>query len=148
MVDVGDKPQTVRKAIASGRIKMNRMAFDLIACPERSKKGDVLGVARLAGIMAAKKTSELIPLCHNIALSNVSVNFASDSTTSSISVSAQVRTEGNTGCEMEALTAVSAACLTIWDMVKAVSGKEMSIHDIKVTSKEGGQSGSWSLDQS
>lgn len=139
MVDVSAKAVTVREALASGQISMGAEAIAAIR-DGSSKKGDVLAVARVAGIMAAKKTSDLIPLCHPVALSRVSVDF--DVMRSSISVTVTARSSGQTGVEMEALTAVSVTLLTIYDMIKALD-KAMVISDIKLLRKTGGKSGDW-----
>ncbi|MBI4665521.1 MAG: cyclic pyranopterin monophosphate synthase MoaC [Nitrospinae bacterium] len=139
MVDVGAKSDTVREAVAEGRIIMGAATLRLIM-EGSAKKGDVLGVARLAGIMAAKKTPEIIPLCHNIPLSSVEVDFTVDETRSCVVARALVRTTGKTGVEMEAITAVSAALLTVYDMVKS-AGKDMTITDISLLEKSGGKSG-------
>lgn len=145
MVDVGDKAATRRQAIASGRIEMLPATRALIASGS-AKKGDVLGVARLAGIMAAKKTSELIPLCHPLALSHVAVSLAVTETSSAgfdgVTCTATVETTGPTGVEMEALTAVQVALLTVYDMCKAVD-RGMTITDVKLLEKHGGKSGSF-----
>lgn len=137
MVDVSDKPDTARVAVASGRISMEPDTLALIV-QGRAKKGDVLGVARLAGIMAAKKTHDLIPLCHPLALSKVSVDL--EPVENSIEITATVKTTGPTGVEMEALTAVNVAALTVYDMVKAVD-RSMVISDIRLKLKDGGKSG-------
>lgn len=139
MVDISAKATTVREARASGQISMSPKAIDAIK-DGTAKKGDVLAVARVAGIMAAKRTSELIPLCHPVTLSSVSVNF--DITGSAITVTVTARSSGLTGVEMEALTAVSATLLTLYDMVKAVD-KAMIMSDIKLLTKSGGKSGDW-----
>jgi cyclic pyranopterin monophosphate synthase len=139
MVDVSAKAVTVREALASGQISMGAEAIAAIR-DGSSKKGDVLAVARVAGIMAAKKTSDLIPLCHPVALSRVSVDF--DVMRSSIAVTVTARSSGQTGVEMEALTAVSVTLLTIYDMIKALD-KAMVISDIKLLRKTGGKSGDW-----
>ena len=141
MVDVGSKSANYRKAIATGCVQLSRLAFDCLN-DGRVKKGDVLATARVAGIMAAKKTSDLIPLCHPLALSKIEVTVTPDDELPGFAVDAMVRTEGRTGVEMEALTAVSAACLTLFDMLKAVD-KTMSIDALRVTAKEGGRSGAW-----
>ena len=141
MVDVSAKPATHRIAIAQGRIVMNPATLAIILAGN-AKKGDVLGIARIAGIMAAKKTSELIPLCHPLALTRVAVDFTPDATSSSIHCNATVETIGPTGVEMEALTAVQIALLTIYDMCKAVD-RAMVISDVKVLEKHGGKSGSF-----
>ncbi len=139
MVDVSDKPETARTAIAQGRVKMSAETLDIIA-KGGAKKGDVLGVARLAGIMAAKKTAELIPLCHPLPLTNVAVELTPDADLPGVRVTATVKTSGRTGVEMEALTAVSAACLTLYDMLKSVE-RSMIISDIRLVMKDGGKSG-------
>ncbi len=141
MVDVGTKDETMRQAIAVGRVIMNQATLDQILAGD-AKKGDVIGTARLAGIMAAKKTSDLIPLCHPLMLSSVSIDIESGTDFIGLSVRATVRLTGKTGVEMEALTAVSVACLTIYDMAKAVD-KGMEISEVKLVSKSGGKSGDW-----
>jgi len=143
MVDVGDKPQTKRSAVASGIITMLPATLKLIQQGD-AKKGDVLGIARIAAIQASKKTSDLIPLCHPIALTKVSVTFELDEKTTSITCTVTSETTGQTGVEMEALTAVSVGLLTIYDMCKAVD-RGMTIGDIKLLEKLGGKSGTWSL---
>ena len=142
MVDVASKPDTHRIAVAKGRILMNPATLAIIL-EGTAKKGDVLGIARIAGIMAAKKTSDLIPLCHPLALTHVALAFESDVASSSISCQATVETVGPTGVEMEALTAVQVALLTIYDMCKAVD-RAMVITDVKLLEKHGGKSGSFS----
>ena len=137
MVDVGGKAATERIAIAQGHVRMTKATLALVR-KGNAKKGDVLGAARLAGIMAAKRTHELIPLCHPLALSKVTVDVAPDK--NGISVTATVKVTGKTGVEMEALTAVSVACLTIYDMVKAVE-RGMTIENIHLVEKRGGKSG-------
>ena len=139
MVDVSDKPVTARIAMAEGHIKMASQTLDIIS-KGQAKKGDVLAVARLAGIMAAKKTSDLIPLCHPLPITKVALDLTPDLDLPGIRVQATVKTAGQPGVEMEALTAVSTACLTVYDMVKAVD-KAMVIGGIKVTLKDGGKSG-------
>ncbi|MDZ4312662.1 MAG: cyclic pyranopterin monophosphate synthase MoaC [Cypionkella sp.] len=139
MVDVSDKPVTARIAVARGAVKMSAETLALIT-EGRAKKGDVLGVARLAGIMAAKKTADLIPLCHPLPITKVALDLTADPGLPGIVVEATVKTGGQTGVEMEALTAVSVACLTIYDMVKAVE-KSMSIEGIHLILKDGGKSG-------
>lgn len=139
MVDVSAKADTAREAVAEGRISMSAAALDAIQTGN-AKKGDVLGTARIAGIMAAKKTSDLIPLCHPLMLSRISVDFVLEP--NSVLVRASVRLNGPTGVEMEALTAVSVALLTIYDMAKALD-KHMVISDIRLLSKTGGKSGDW-----
>lgn len=141
MVDVGSKDVTQRRAIASGRIVMLPDTLQLIA-QGNHKKGDVLGIARIAGIMAAKKTSDLIPLCHPLALTNVSVEFQLDNDHHAVNCQATVATAGQTGVEMEALTAVQVALLTIYDMCKAVD-RGMVMTDIQLQEKAGGKSGHW-----
>lgn len=139
MVDVSEKPATERLAVAEGRVIMTRATLDLIVSGN-AKKGDVLGTARIAGIMAAKRTSELIPLCHPLALSKVTVDIAPDAKLPGCLVRASVKMTGPTGVEMEALTAVSVACLTIYDMIKAVE-RGVRIEDIHLVEKLGGKSG-------
>ena len=141
MVNVGDKLQTKRSAVASGIITMLPYTLKLIKQGD-AKKGDVLGVARIAAIQASKKTSDLIPLCHPIALTKVSITFEVDEVTTSITCTATAETTGQTGVEMEALTAVSVGLLTIYDMCKAVD-RGMVISDIKLLEKHGGKSGDW-----
>ncbi len=141
MVDVAAKAATHRVAIAQGRIVMNPATLAIVL-EGSAKKGDVLGIARIAGIMAAKKTSELIPLCHPLALTRVAVDFASDIESASISCRATVETVGPTGVEMEALTAVQVALLTIYDMCKAVD-RAMVMTEVRVLEKHGGKSGSF-----
>lgn len=139
MVDVSGKPVTARTAIATGRITM--MPETLAAIRDHTAaKGDVIATARIAGIMAAKRTSELIPLCHPLPLSSVAIDLALDET--GITATATARTDGKTGVEMEALTAVSVALLTLYDMTKAMD-KAMTITDIRLLSKTGGKSGDW-----
>ncbi len=139
MVDVGAKVATERVAIAQGRVTMAKPTLALVL-KGNAKKGDVLGTARLAGIMAAKRTHELIPLCHPLALSKVSVDIEPDRKKPGVVVTATVKVTGKTGVEMEALTAVSVACLTIYDMVKAVE-RGMKIEGIHLIEKRGGKSG-------
>ena len=139
MVDVSEKPATERLAVAEGRVVMSRTTLDLIVSGN-AKKGDVLGAARIAGIMAAKRTHDLIPLCHPLALSQVDVEATPDTKLPGIRVTARVKVSGQTGVEMEALTAVSVACLTIYDMVKAVE-RGMRIEGIRLVEKSGGRSG-------
>ncbi len=139
MVDVSAKADTVREAVAEGRIAMSATALDAIKAGS-AKKGDVLATARIGGIMAAKKTSELIPLCHPLLLSKISVDFAFED--GGIRTTALVRLTGQTGVEMEAMTAVSVALLTIYDMAKALD-KAMVIGDIRLLTKTGGKSGEW-----
>jgi cyclic pyranopterin phosphate synthase len=139
MVDVSAKADTLREAVAEGRIQMSAQALDAIR-QGTAKKGDVLATARIAGIMAAKKTSELIPLCHPLMLSKITVDF--DFEDQGICATALVRLSGQTGVEMEAMTAVSVALLTVYDMAKAVD-KAMTISQIRLLSKTGGKSGDW-----
>ena len=141
MVDVGAKDETVRVALAAGSIRMQPATLQLVT-DGTAKKGDVLGVARIAGIMAAKRTSELIPLCHPIALTRVTVDFDVDATASAVHCRARAETRGRTGVEMEALTAVQLALLTIYDMCKAVD-RGMTITDVRLLEKHGGKSGDW-----
>ena len=141
MVDVGAKPETERVAVARGRVTMKPETLALVKAGETGK-GDVLGVARLAGIMAAKRTSELIPLCHPLALSSVAVDLALDEAGSAVEIEATVKLTGRTGVEMEALTAVSVAALTVYDMCKAVD-RAMTISDIRLVHKSGGKSGTY-----
>jgi cyclic pyranopterin monophosphate synthase len=145
MVNVGDKPNTHRIAIATGSISMLPATFDLVEAGNH-KKGDVLGIARIAGIQASKKTSELIPLCHPLALSHVSLQFELDRAKSSIRCQVQAETTGPTGVEMEALTAVQVALLTIYDMCKAVD-RGMVMGDVKLLEKSGGKSGTWTAEK-
>lgn len=142
MVDVSAKADTVRVAVSEGRISMSAEALAAIR-DGTSKKGDVLAVARVAGIMAAKKTAELIPLCHPLMLSSVTIDFAFEE--SAILATATARIAGPTGVEMEALTAVSIALLTLYDMGKAID-KGMILSDIRLLSKSGGKSGDWHVD--
>ena len=139
MVDVSDKPVTARIAVAQGAVRMSAETLTLIV-EGRATKGDVLAVARLAGIMAAKRTSDLIPLCHPLPITRVAVELTPDPSLPGVLVEATVKTGGQTGVEMEALTAVSVACLTIYDMVKAVE-KSMVIEGIRLILKDGGKSG-------
>jgi cyclic pyranopterin phosphate synthase len=141
MVDVGAKAETHRVAVAAGSIRMQPETL-AISLTGSAKKGDVLGIARLAGIMAAKRTSDLIPLCHPLALTRVTVDFESDEAASTIHCRAQVETYGKTGVEMEALTAVQVGLLTIYDMCKAVD-RGMTITGVKLLEKHGGKSGSY-----
>ncbi|HQR99340.1 MULTISPECIES: cyclic pyranopterin monophosphate synthase MoaC [unclassified Polaromonas] len=141
MVDVAGKPATHRVAVAQGRITMNPATLAIIL-EGTAKKGDVLGIARIAGIMAAKKTSELIPLCHPLALTRVAMDFSPDMGSASIVCQATVETVGPTGVEMEALTAVQVALLTIYDMCKAAD-RGMTMTDIRLLEKHGGKSGSF-----
>jgi len=144
MVDVGDKPATQRAATARGRVTMAQATLKTIA--ERGfKKGDVLAVAQLAGIMGAKKTHELIPLCHPLALTSVKVELRPDPSANAIEIEATAKVAGQTGVEMEALTAVAVAALTVYDMCKAVD-RGMRIGDIRLVHKEGGKSGTFRQD--
>jgi cyclic pyranopterin monophosphate synthase len=139
MVDVSAKPATERVAVAEGRVVMQAKTLNLVR-EGNARKGDVLGTARIAGIMAAKRTYELIPLCHPLALSQVEVDLTPDAKLPGVQVKARVKVSGKTGVEMEALTAVSVACLTIYDMVKAVE-RGMRIEGIRLVEKSGGRSG-------
>ena len=139
MVDVSDKAVTDRLAVAEGFVRMTPETLALIT-EGRAKKGDVLSVARLAGIMGAKKTSDLIPLCHPLSITKVAVELTADPGRPGVRVEATVKTAGQTGVEMEALTAVATACLTVYDMVKAAE-KSMVIEDIRLVLKDGGKSG-------
>ncbi|MFO1167752.1 MAG: cyclic pyranopterin monophosphate synthase MoaC [Rhodoblastus sp.] len=141
MVDVSDKAATERIAVAAGCVVMERETLAL-CMSGNAKKGDVLGAARIAGIMAAKKTSELIPLCHPIALTKVTVDLEADEALPGVRVTATAKTTGQTGVEMEALTAVSVACLTIYDMLKAAD-RGMRIEGVTLMEKRGGKSGDW-----
>ena len=141
MVDVSAKPSTHRVAVARGRIRMEAATLQRIA-EGTAKKGDVLGVARIAGIHAAKKTSDLIPLCHPLALTRVAINFEIDVQAASVHCRCTVETVGPTGVEMEALTAVQVALLTIYDMCKAMD-RGMTITDVALAEKHGGKSGHW-----
>jgi cyclic pyranopterin phosphate synthase len=145
MVDVGAKAETHRIALASGIIRMKPETLAIITSGT-AKKGDVLGIARIAAIMAAKRTSDLIPLCHPLALTRVAVDFTIHADTHSVLCEAQVETFGKTGVEMEALTAVQVGLLTIYDMCKAVD-RGMVMTDVKVLEKHGGKSGSWEADR-
>ena len=141
MVDVGHKPESERTAVAEGAIKMSRRAFEQVEAQAISK-GDVLGVAEVAGTMAAKRTGELIPLCHPLGLDLVRVEARLDAELPGVRVTALAKSTGRTGVEMEALTAVSVACLTVYDMVKAVD-RGMSIGEVRLVSKTGGTRGDW-----
>jgi cyclic pyranopterin monophosphate synthase len=141
MVDVGAKNETHRIAIATGMIRMQPETLDIIETGS-AKKGDVLGIARIAAIMACKKTSELIPLCHPLALTRVAVDFELDRVASAVVCTVRAETYGKTGVEMEALTAVQVGLLTIYDMCKAVD-RGMTMTDIRLMEKHGGKSGSW-----
>jgi cyclic pyranopterin phosphate synthase len=139
MVDVSDKAETARVAVAEGYIKMSPQTLEIIV-EGHAKKGDVIGVAQIAGIMGAKKTSDLIPLCHPLPVTKVAVGLTADPALPGLRIEAVVKTTGRTGVEMEALTAVSTAALTVYDMVKAVD-KTMQIGGIRVMLKDGGKSG-------
>tara|TARA_B100000214_G_C23841780_1_gene569142 strand:- start:287 stop:721 length:435 start_codon:yes stop_codon:yes gene_type:complete len=139
MVDVSSKANTDRVAIAKGTVRMKRETFNIMTAG-KAKKGDVLSIARIAGIMGCKKTSELIPLCHPIPLSNVKINLVPNTELPGVDIEAHVKTNGPTGVEMEALTAVSVASLTVYDMLKAVD-KTIEIGNLRLTRKEGGKSG-------
>src|SRR4051794_17059807 len=143
MVDISAKPATERTAVAEGRVVMSKATLELIASGN-AKKGDVVGTARLTGIMAAKRTSDLIPLCHPLALSKVTLDIAIDKKLPGCLVRASVKVTGPTGVEMEALTAVSVACLTIYDMVKAVE-RGVRIEGIHLVEKQGGKSGHYRI---
>ena len=148
MVDVADKSVTHRRAVAGAFVEMKAETLALII-GGTAKKGDVLAAARIAGIMAAKRTSDLIPLCHPLSLTHVSVTLAAgdDSARPGIAIQATAETDGKTGVEMEALTAASVAALTIYDMCKAVD-RGMVISDVRLLSKEGGKSGTWTREES
>ena len=139
MVDVSSKANTDRVAIAKGTVRMKRETFNIMT-EGKAKKGDVLSIARIAGIMGCKKTSDLIPLCHPIPLSNVKINLVPNTELPGVDIEAHVKTNGPTGVEMEALTAVSVASLTVYDMLKAVD-KTIEIGNLRLTRKEGGKSG-------
>ena len=141
MVDVGEKDQTHRVAVCTGQISMKSDTLDKILQGDH-KKGDVLGIARIAGIMAAKKTADLIPLCHPLALTHVDIDFTPDTSKNCIFAQCRVETRGQTGVEMEALTAIQVALLTIYDMCKAVD-RGMVMSDIRLIEKKGGKSGHW-----
>ena len=145
MVDVADKDHTTRVAVAESSIKMQQATLDLIVSGN-SKKGDVMGVARIAGIMASKRTHELIPLCHPLALTKVQVDLEVDGSLPGIRIEAMAKVTGQTGVEMEALTAASVAALTIYDMAKAVD-RFMEIGPTRLLKKSGGKSGDWTADQ-
>ena len=143
MVDVSAKPATLREAVAEGVVVMT--AETLALAQSGAKKGDVMGVARLAGIMGAKRTADLIPLCHPLPISKIALDLTPDPALPGIRVTATVRTTGPTGVEMEALTAVSTACLTVYDMLKAAE-KGMRIEGIRLLRKTGGKSGDWTAE--
>ena len=144
MVDVGEKSHTSREAVAVGSVTMLASTLEMIT-KGNAKKGDVIGTARIAGIMAAKRTHELIPLCHPLALTSVKINIEPDPSLPGLRVEAIAKVSGQTGVEMEALTAVSVACLTIYDMAKAVD-RGMQLGGIHLVKKSGGKSGTWSVD--
>jgi cyclic pyranopterin monophosphate synthase len=141
MIDVSEKAVTTRTATASGAVIMAKETLDLVIAGN-AKKGDVIGTARIAGIMAAKRTHELVPLCHPLALTKISVDIEPDDVLPGLRVTAFAKLDGKTGVEMEALTAVSVACLTIYDMAKAVD-RGMRITEIRLEEKTGGRSGDW-----
>jgi cyclic pyranopterin monophosphate synthase len=141
MVDVSAKPETERSAVARGRVRMERSTLDF-ALSGAAAKGDVARIAELAGVMAAKKTGELIPLCHPLPLTSVAVTVAPDEALPGFAVAAEARTVGRTGVEMEALTAVSVACLTLYDMLKSAD-RAMRVEAIELVEKKGGKSGPW-----
>ncbi len=145
MVDVGDKASTQRMAVAEGAVVMRPETLNVIRSGA-AKKGDVLGVARIAGIMAAKKTHELIPLCHPLLLTKATVELTPDDALPGVRVTATVKVGGQTGVEMEALTAVTVACLTIYDMAKAVD-RGMRIEGVRLVEKTGGKSGDYRVDR-
>lgn len=144
MVDVSDKPETARTAHAEGKLRCAASTLELVLAG-KAPKGAVIQTAELAGVMAAKRTGDLIPLCHPLMLSGINVTITPDAALPGFHVAAEVKTTGQTGVEMEALTAVSIACLTLFDMLKAVD-KAMTIGDIRVTAKSGGRSGGWATD--
>ncbi|MGB5212498.1 MAG: cyclic pyranopterin monophosphate synthase MoaC [Anderseniella sp.] len=144
MVDVSEKQVTTRIAVASGRVSMLPETLQLIQSG-MAKKGDVIATARIAGIMAAKRTHELIPLCHPLAISKITVDLEINEPDNAVDVTASVKVEGKTGVEMEALTAVSVTCLTVYDMVKAVD-RGITISDVKLIEKQGGKSGHFKAD--
>jgi cyclic pyranopterin phosphate synthase len=141
MVDISEKPVTARIATATGAVIMAPETLSVILAGD-AKKGDVIGVARIAGIMAAKKTHELVPLCHPLALSSIAIDIEPDDTLPGLGVTATAKLDGKTGVEMEALTAVAVACLTIYDMAKAID-RGMRITDIRLEEKSGGRTGNW-----
>jgi cyclic pyranopterin phosphate synthase len=145
MVDVSAKPETAREAVAEGRLVMAAATLEL-ALSGQGRKGDVFAVAELAGVMAAKRTSDLIPLCHPLPLSSVKVEAAPSTDGRGLTVTAIARTTGRTGVEMEALTAVSVACLTLYDMLKAAD-RAMTIEGVRLLDKSGGASGDWRRDE-
>ncbi len=145
MVDVGEKPETTRVARAAGSIAMRRETLELIAAGN-AKKGDVLGIARIAGIQGAKRTSDLIPLCHPLALTRVALDFEIDAQNCAVHCLATAECHGRTGVEMEAMTAVSVALLTIYDMCKAAD-RGMTIGQVRLVEKSGGKSGHWRMEE-
>lgn len=145
MVDVSGKPVTDRVAVAEGAVVMSPGTLALVEAGT-AKKGDVLGIARIAGIMGAKKTSELIPLCHPLPITKVALDLVADAALPGVRITATVKTSGQTGVEMEALTAVTTAALTIYDMLKAAE-KGMRIEAVRLRSKTGGKSGTWEASQ-
>lgn len=156
MVSVSSKSSTLRSATAVGHISLNELAWSLITPATnqeegesslKTKKGDVLLIAQLAGLMGAKLTSSLIPLCHPLPLTHISVTLSLEPSTRSIKIIATAECEGKTGVEMEALTGVTIAALTVWDMLKAVAGQEMEIGCIRVVKKSGGKSGDWTREE-
>lgn len=146
MVDVGGKAETHRVAVAEGRIRMRPQTLDLIRQGSHAK-GDVLGVARVAGIMGAKRTAELVPLCHPLPLTHVELDFRIDADDASVRCRCRAETHGRTGVEMEALTAVQVALLTVYDMCKAVD-RGMTIDGVRLVRKSGGKSGDWTVGES
>jgi len=144
MVDIADKAATARRAVAAGRIVMQAQTLELIQ-QGKHKKGDVLGVARIAGIMATKRTADLVPMCHPLALTHVSVEFEIDEARGAVECTVTAETTGQTGVEMEALTGVQVTLLTIYDMCKAVD-RGMVISDVRLLQKSGGKSGNWQRD--
>ena len=144
MVDVSGKPVTHRRAVAGGSLRMSPQAFAALDAAD-SPKGDVLGVARIAAIQGAKQTAALIPLCHPLPLTHLSVEFSRDAEQSRLTIEVTAETDGKTGVEMEALTGASVGLLTVYDMLKAVD-KAMVMEDIRLVSKEGGRSGKWRAD--
>ena len=141
MVDVGSKPSSERTAVAEGAVRMSREAFDLVAA-QAVAKGDVLAVAEIAGTMGAKRTADLIPLCHPVALDQVEVEARIEPEMPGVRITASAKATGRTGVEMEALTGVAVACLTVYDMVKAVD-RGMTIEDVRLVNKTGGTRGDW-----
>ena len=144
MVDVSEKPATTREATAEGRVRMRPETLAMIRSGN-AKKGDVIATARIAGIMAAKRTHDLIPLCHPLALSKVAIDIVPDDLLPGLRVTAYAKVSGQTGVEMEALTACSIACLTVYDMAKAVD-RGMVVEGVRVIAKSGGKSGDWTVD--